>query len=108
MGEYEAEYSALLERVVDRSGLQAIKLLHSQLDDDNDGTIEPAETGDFIKADLKVGHGRVNVDIEALICDPERKFNQDCNQSSFKKEIGYHSVCLVCLLIPPKRLTLRS
>jgi len=53
VGEYEAEYSALLERVVDRSGLQAIKLLHSQLDDDNDGTIEPAETGDFIKADLK-------------------------------------------------------
>ena len=54
MGEYEAEYRDLLNRVEDRSGLQAIKLLHQQLDDDKDGTIEPFETGDFIKADLKV------------------------------------------------------
>jgi stromal interaction molecule 1 len=53
VGEYEAEYSALLDRVEDRVGLQAIKLLHQQLDDDKDGTIEPFETGDFIKADLK-------------------------------------------------------
>jgi len=53
VGEYEAEYSALLDKVGDRTGLQAIKLLHQQLDDDKDGTIEPFETGDFIKADLK-------------------------------------------------------
>ena len=37
----------------DKPGLAAIKLLHHQLDDDHDGTIEPQETGDFIKADLK-------------------------------------------------------
>jgi hypothetical protein len=30
------------------------RALHQQLDDDNDGTIEPSETGDFIKGDLKV------------------------------------------------------
>ena len=35
-------------------GLEAIRALHQQLDDDNDGTIEPSETGDFIKADLQV------------------------------------------------------
>ena len=34
--------------------MEAIKALHQQLDDDQDGTIEPSETGDFIKADLKV------------------------------------------------------
>ena len=38
----------------DKAGLAAIKALHHQLDDDHDGTIEPQETGDFIKADLKV------------------------------------------------------
>ncbi len=54
VGEYEAEFSALLDKVEDRTGLQAIRLLHQQLDDDKDGTIEPFETGDFIKADLKV------------------------------------------------------
>ena len=54
-GEFEAEFSALLEAVEDKTGLQAIKALHQQLDDDNDGTIEPSETGDFIKVDLKVG-----------------------------------------------------
>ena len=38
----------------DKAGLAAIKAPHHQLDDDHDGTIEPQETGDFIKADLKV------------------------------------------------------
>ena len=51
---HEAEFRELLERVEDRPGLEAIKALHQQLDDDQDGTIEPSETGDFIKADLKV------------------------------------------------------
>ena len=51
---YEAEYQALLENVEDTTGLKAIRNLHQQLDDDKDGTIEPSETGDFIKADLKV------------------------------------------------------
>ena len=41
--------------IQDKIGLEAIKALHAQLDDDNDGTIEPSETGDFIKADLQVG-----------------------------------------------------
>lgn len=50
---HEAEFRELLERVEDRPGLEAIKALHQQLDDDQDGTIEPSETGDFIKADLK-------------------------------------------------------
>lgn len=52
--EYVVEYEELLSKVEDRAGLLAIKALHQQLDDDNDGTIEPSETGDFIKADLKV------------------------------------------------------
>jgi len=51
---YEAEYQALLENVEDTTGLKAIRNLHQQLDDDKDGTIEPSETGDFIKADLKL------------------------------------------------------
>ena len=53
-GSHEAEFLELLGRVEDQPGLQAIKALHQQLDDDQDGTIEPSETGDFIKADLKV------------------------------------------------------
>ena len=48
------EYAKLLESVQDKQGLKAIKALHEQLDDDHDGTIEPSETGDFIKADLQV------------------------------------------------------
>ena len=52
-GSHEAEFLELLGRVEDQPGLQAIKALHQQLDDDQDGTIEPSETGDFIKADLK-------------------------------------------------------
>lgn len=53
------EYLTLLSSVDDKVGLEAIKALHQQLDDDNDGTIEPSETGDFIKADLQYdGDGR--------------------------------------------------
>jgi len=53
--EYERQYQILLTSVEDRTGLEAIHSLHQQLDDDNDGTIEPSETGDFIKADLQHG-----------------------------------------------------
>ena len=49
-----SEYLSLYSSVEDKVGLEAIKALHQQLDDDNDGTIEPSETGDFIKADLQV------------------------------------------------------
>lgn len=58
-GSYEDEFTDLLKQVKDRSGLEAIRALHQQLDDDQDGTIEPSETGDFIKGDLKFeGDGR--------------------------------------------------
>ena len=52
--EYERQYQILWTSVEDRTGLEAIRSLHQQLDDDNDGTIEPSETGDFVKADLQV------------------------------------------------------
>lgn len=55
----KTEYLALLSSTEDKIGLEAIRALHQQLDDDNDGTIEPSETGDFIKADLQYdGDGR--------------------------------------------------
>lgn len=72
---YEEEYTELLSRVEDSTGLQAIRALHQQLDDDKDGTIEPSETGDFIKADLKFeGDGRReklfhNKDAEITVAD---------------------------------------
>ena len=50
----EKEYQDLWTVVDDKVGLEAIRSIHQQLDDDNDGTIEPSETGDFIKADLQV------------------------------------------------------
>ena len=56
---YQDEYNRLRETVEDISGLEAIRNLHQQLDDDNDGTIEPSETVDFIKADLQVSHANV-------------------------------------------------
>lgn len=51
--ERDKEYKQLSQTVEDKVGLDAIRALHQQLDDDNDGTIEPSETGDFIKADLR-------------------------------------------------------
>ena len=55
--DWDLEYSTLERTVEDRVGLAAIRALHQQLDDDHDGTIKPSETGDFIKADLKVSGG---------------------------------------------------
>jgi stromal interaction molecule 1 len=52
------EYKKLLEVTDDKDGLESIRALHEQLDDDNDGTIEPSETGDFIRADLNAGGNR--------------------------------------------------
>ena len=51
---FAEEYDALWKTVEDKIGLEAIRALHEQLDDDNDGTIEPSETRDYIKVDLKV------------------------------------------------------
>jgi hypothetical protein len=48
----EVEYRRLYDLTDDKSGLESIRVLHKQLDDDNDGTIEPAETCDFIRGDL--------------------------------------------------------
>ena len=62
--EYERQYQILLTSVEDRTGLEAIRSLHQQLDDDNDGTIEPSETGDFIKADLQVPIINIHGDIK--------------------------------------------
>jgi len=49
----EQEYIWLYSDTADKDGLESIRALHRQLDDDNDGSIEPSETGDFIRGDLK-------------------------------------------------------
>jgi len=49
----EQEYAHLYHSTEDKDGLESIRALHRQLDDDNDGSIEPSETGDFIRGDLK-------------------------------------------------------
>lgn len=54
-GVHANEYKKLLASTEDKEGLESIRALHEQLDDDNDGTIEPSETGDFIRADLNPG-----------------------------------------------------
>ena len=53
--EFSREYQRLYDVTFDKESLESIRALHEQLDDDNDGTIEPSETGDFIKADLQYG-----------------------------------------------------
>ena len=55
---FELEYRSLYETTEDKEALEAIRSLHAQLDDDNDGTIEPSETGDFIRDDLQYGSDR--------------------------------------------------
>ena len=54
--EHADEYKKLLEVTEDKDGLESIRAIHEQLDDDNDGTIEPSETGDFIRVDLHPGN----------------------------------------------------
>ena len=54
--EHADEYRKLLEITDDKDGLESIRAIHEQLDDDNDGTIEPSETGDFIRVDLDPGN----------------------------------------------------
>ena len=53
----EQEYQRLWDKTPEKDALEAIRDLHRQLDDDNDGAIEPSETGDFIRADLRYGSG---------------------------------------------------
>jgi hypothetical protein len=52
--DHQREYERLFASTEDKDSLDAIRQLHEQLDDDNDGTIEPSETGDFIRADLDI------------------------------------------------------
>ena len=52
------EYKELLDLTEDKDGLESIRAIHEQLDDDNDGTIEPSETGDFIRVDQGVSNHR--------------------------------------------------
>lgn len=52
---HELEYKRLYETTFEKEALEAIRSLHQQLDDDKDGTIEPSETGDFIRGDLQYG-----------------------------------------------------
>lgn len=54
--EHADEYKELLEVTEDKDGLESIRAIHEQLDDDRDGTIEPSETGDFIRVDLHPGN----------------------------------------------------
>ena len=65
----EKEYQDLWGTVDDKVGLEAIRSIHQQLDDDNDGTIEPSETGDFIKADLQVGESGYGYLSQIADCD---------------------------------------
>ena len=66
--ELEREYQNLWNNVEDKLGLEAIRNLHQQLDDDNDGTIEPSETGDFIKADLQVAIIQTQLTLKLIGC----------------------------------------
>ena len=59
--EFSREYELLYDVTLDKESLESIRALHEQLDDDNDGTIEPSETGDFIKADLQYGDDKQRV-----------------------------------------------
>eukprot|EP00095_Tigriopus_kingsejongensis_P009012 snap_masked-scaffold1840_size26652-processed-gene-0.3 protein:Tk09012 transcript:snap_masked-scaffold1840_size26652-processed-gene-0.3-mRNA-1 annotation:"stromal interaction molecule homolog isoform x3" len=52
---HDREYLSLYETTPEKEALEAIRNLHQQLDDDKDGTIEPSETGDFIRGDLQFG-----------------------------------------------------
>ena len=45
----EHEYEALHAATADKEALEAIRELHRQLDNDEDGAIEPEETGGFIR-----------------------------------------------------------
>ena len=64
------EYRELFELTEDKDGLESIRAIHEQLDDDHDGTIEPSETGDFIRVDLH----------------PESKHQQQLRQKNFHKK----------------------
>ncbi len=53
----QREYSSLYEATDDKAALEAIRDLHAQLDGDSDGTIEPAETGEFVRGNQQYYRG---------------------------------------------------
>ncbi|XP_057652374.1 stromal interaction molecule homolog [Diorhabda carinulata] len=53
----EDDFACLAMAQKDRLGLEAIKQLHKQLDDDKDGTIDLSESDDFLKEELKYNSG---------------------------------------------------
>ncbi|XP_072394459.1 stromal interaction molecule homolog isoform X2 [Diabrotica undecimpunctata] len=53
----EEDFACLAMAQKDRLGLEAIKQLHKQLDDDKDGTIDLSESDDFLKEELKYNSG---------------------------------------------------
>ncbi|KAJ8984556.1 hypothetical protein NQ317_006842 [Molorchus minor] len=60
-GSYETctinDFACLAMAQSDRLGLEAIKTLHKQLDDDKDGNIDLSESDDFLKEELKYDSG---------------------------------------------------
>ncbi|KAI4463884.1 stromal interaction molecule [Holotrichia oblita] len=51
------DYSCLAMLSSDKHGLEAIRELHKQLDDDENGNVDLSETGDFLRQDLKIDSG---------------------------------------------------
>ncbi|KAG5882768.1 hypothetical protein JTB14_029944 [Gonioctena quinquepunctata] len=51
------DFACLAMAQKDRLGLEAIKQLHKQLDDDEDGNIDLTESDDFLKEELKYNSG---------------------------------------------------
>ncbi|XP_018579968.1 stromal interaction molecule homolog isoform X2 [Anoplophora glabripennis] len=51
------DFACLAMAQSDRLGLEAIKSLHKQLDDDQDGNIDLSESDDFLKEELKYDSG---------------------------------------------------
>ncbi|CAG9762870.1 unnamed protein product [Ceutorhynchus assimilis] len=51
------DFACLSMAASDKQGLDAIISLHRQLDDDEDGNIDYAESDDFLKEELKYDHG---------------------------------------------------
>nr|QZZ63291.1 stromal interaction molecule-like protein [Leptinotarsa decemlineata] len=51
------DFACLAMAQKDRLGLEAIKQLHKQLDDDKDGNIDLSESDDFLKEELKYNSG---------------------------------------------------
>ncbi|XP_017786217.1 PREDICTED: stromal interaction molecule homolog isoform X2 [Nicrophorus vespilloides] len=51
------DFTCLAMASNDKLGLEAIRALHQQLDDDANGNIDLSETGDFLREDLKLDSG---------------------------------------------------